>query len=289
MNEQLTKLKEQIPKKNALKEVSGRVQKGEIWQHSTFVTYYILLTAFPLVVGIVNALQQFNQGLSGVFWTIQRIMPPPLAERLMIDVELIYERSNVGIFVVAIVSTVWTVSWTMAAILMGLNKAYGVKHRRNIVVLRLVAFLLTFVFGLVIAALTFFIQASTTTSLGRWLLFVPATLVIFSLLYYLVPNVKQRFVSALPGACFSTAALVLAIIGYRLFIFQLPETSTFFTLMGSFMVVLAILQKMSLAILAGGTINAFLIKRREGEVQPKGDESKFVRVLEKLNVLQFKD
>lgn len=289
MTYSLEKIKKTIPKKNVLKEITGSIRKAEIWQHSTFITYYILLTAFPLIVGIINAIQQFEGELTGVYWFIQRITPPPLAEQLMLDIQMIYDRSNVGIFIFAVISTVWTVSWTMAALLMGLNKAYGVKHRRNIVVLRIVAFFLTFVFAGVIWMSATIIQRVTSTSLGRWGLFIPIAIVLFSQLYYLVPNVKQRFQSVLPGALFSTGALIIGITLYRLFVFQLPEDSTFFTLAGSFMVVLALIQKLSLAILAGGTINAILIRKKQGAVIEKNDESKFIRLLEKIGMMQFKD
>lgn len=289
MNRQLNQMKERIPKKNAIKEISEQIRNGEIWQHSTFITYYILLTAFPLIVGIINALQHFEQNLTSVFWFIERVTPPPLAERLMIDVELIYERSSVGIFIFAVISTMWTVSWTMAALLMGLNRAYGVKHRRNIVVLRILAFFLTFIFAGIIGFFATSIQALTTTSGGRWLLFIPVAVLIFSLMYYLVPNVEHKFRFAVPGALFSTGSLIVGILLYRLFVYQLPTDSTFFTLSGSFMVVLALIQKESLAILAGGTINGLVIRKFEGKVREKNDKSKFVRLLEKLNVLSFKE
>lgn len=285
----MNQMKEKIPKKNVIKDIGEQIRDGEIWQHSTFITYYILLTAFPLIVGIINALQHFELNLTSVFWFIQRITPPPLAERLIIDIELIYERSSVGIFLFAVVSTVWTVSWTMAALLMGLNRAYGVKHRRNIVVLRILAFFLTFLFAGFMSVFAVAIRAITTTSAGRWIVFVPVALILFSLMYYLVPNVEQKFRFVLPGALFSTASLLVGVILYRLFVYQLPTDSTFFTLSGSFMVVLTLIQKESLALLAGGAINRIVIRKFEGDVKEKNDKSKFVRLLEKFNIVQFKE
>lgn len=273
-----------IPKMNWINEISVRVRKGEIWQYSTFVTYYVLLTTFPLIVGIINWLQQLNQGLNGLDWFILRIAPQPLAEEIIKDMMQIYESSNVGVLLIATISTVWTVSWTMASILMGLNRAYGVDSRKNIVVLRLLAFLLTFIFAAWITLGVFFIQTLSTTTTGRWALFVPLAFLTFGFLYYMVPNVVQRFRNVLPGALFSTASLLIAIIGYRLFVNQLPQDSTFFTLTGSFMVLLALLQKVALAILAGGTINATIMQMTEGAIVSKDENSKFVRLLIKLKL-----
>lgn len=273
-----------IPKMDWINDISARVRKGEIWQYSTFVTYYVLLTTFPLIVGIINWLQQLDQGLVGLGWFVMSIAPQPLAEQIVQDMVQIYESSNVGILLVATVSTIWTVSWTMASILMGLNRAYGVSSRKNIVVLRILAFLLTILFAAWITLVVFFIQNLTTTGIGRWGLFVPLAFLTLSFLYYMVPNVVQRFRNVLPGALFSTASLLIAIIGYRLFISQLPEDSTFFTMTGSFMVLLALLQKLSLAILAGGSINATIMQMREGDIIPKGENSKFVRLLKKIKL-----
>lgn len=276
-----------IPKLDWINDMSSRVRKGEICQHSAFVTYYVLLTAFPLVVGIINWLQQFEQGLAAPVWFVYRIAPYPLAEQIIQDMVQIYESSNVGVLLVATISTVWTVSWTMASTLMGLNRAYGVKQRKNIVVLRILAFLLTFVFAAWITLIVFVINGVTTSSLGRWALFLPLTFVTFAMLYYLVPNVIQRIRNVIPGALFSTAALLVAIIGYRLFLNQLPEDSTFFTMTGSFMVLLALLQKMSLAILAGGSINATFMQMQEGHIGEKNENSKFVRFLKKIGLTRL--
>lgn len=273
-----------IPKMDWVNDISGRIRKGEIWQYSTFVTYYVLLTVFPLIVGIINWLQQLSQGLTPLAWFVMRIAPQPLAEQILQDMIQIYESSNVGVLLVATISTIWTVSWTMASTLMGLNRAYGVSSRKNIVVLRVLAFLLTFLFAAWITLVVVIIQNMSNSSLGRWTLFVPLAFLTFSFLYYMVPNVVQRFRNVLPGALFSTASLLIAIIGYQLFINQLPEDSTFFTMTGSFMVLLALLQKLSLAILAGGAINATIMQMREGNIIPKGENSKFVRFLKKIKL-----
>lgn len=286
MNRKIEKVKNFIPKIEWLNEITSRVRNGEIWQHSTFVTYYIFLTMFPLVVGVINGLQYFGRSLDSMIWFVNRISPQPLAEGVISDLGIIYERSNVGIFIFAIISTVWTVSWTMAAVLMGLNKAYGVSHRKNILVLRILAFLLTFVFAGWIGGIVFITQTFVTASVGRWIVFVIASLLTFSLLYYLLPNVKQPYKYVWPGAVFSSLSVLIGLIVYLIFIYYLPEESSFFTLMGNFMVILALIQKVCLAILAGGAINATIMHMKLGEVSPKNEDSKFVRLLVKVGLFQ---
>src|SRR5690554_4607939 len=112
-------IKKNVPKKDWIKEISRRIRDGEIWQHSTFVTYYVLLTTFPLLVGIINGVRASGGTLQPIAWFIYRIVPGPLSEIILEDMLQVFESSHVGIFIIAAVSTVWTVSWIMAAILMG--------------------------------------------------------------------------------------------------------------------------------------------------------------------------
>lgn len=282
-------IKNQLPKKEWIKEIATRVREGEIWQHSTFVTYYVLLTTFPLLVGIINGVRAFGGTLQPIAWFIYRIVPGPLGEIIVEDMLQVFESSHVGIFIIAAVSTVWTVSWIMAAILMGLNKAYGVGNRRNIVTLRFLAFLQTFAVAAWIGFIVLVMQSFTNSSLGRWGVFVPLVFLTFCLLYYYIPNVVQNVKHVIPGAAFATIALLIGLLGYRLYLSQLPDDSTFFTLTGSFMIMLALLQKMCLAILAGGTINATFMQMRSGDITAKNEDSKFITLLNRVGILKWFD
>lgn len=282
-------IKSNLPKKDWIKEISTRIREGEIWQHSTFVTYYVLLTTFPLLVGIINGIRAFGGTLQPIAWFIYRIVPGPLGEIIVEDMLQVFESSHVGIFIIAAVSTVWTVSWIMAAILMGLNKAYGVGNRKNIITLRFLAFLQTFAVAAWIGFAILVMQNLTSHSLGRWAIFVPLVFMSFCLLYYYVPNVVQTFKNVLPGAAFSTLALLVGLLGYRLYLSQLPDDSTFFTMTGSFMIMLALLQKMCLAILAGGTINATFMQMRSGDITPKNENSKFIKLINRSKIAKWFD
>ena len=50
------------------------------------------------------------------------------------------------------------------------------------------------------------------------------------------------------------------------------------------MVLLALLQKLSLAILAGGSVNATFMQMQEGVVVSKNEKSKFVIFLKKIGL-----
>lgn len=75
----LENLLDRLPKRDWAKNITNRVREGEIWQHSAFVTYYVLLTTFPLIVGIINWLQQLQLELTGLGLVRLSYSPPAIS------------------------------------------------------------------------------------------------------------------------------------------------------------------------------------------------------------------
>lgn len=269
-------------------EITEKVKSGGIWQYSTFITYYIFFTLFPLAVGVINAFQYHNLDITILHRLLHRLLPVVLSERLIRDVNLIYEHSSFGVYIIALVSSIWTISWITNSIVMGINKSYGTGYRRNIIVLRLLAFSFTLGLTAWLTLVSLFLQnvpISTTATI------IVVLLVIFItswFVYTFIPNAKQKLYHTLPGAVIVTVSFLLAGIIYSLLMNFLPADSIIFTLLGAFMVIFTITQKLALAILIGALANRIFIERQEGQVQPKNEDSRFVKMLIKLNVLEEK-
>lgn len=269
-------------------EITEKVKSGGIWQYSTFITYYIFFTLFPLAVGVINAFQYHNLDITILHRLLHRLLPVVLSERLIRDVNLIYEHSSFGVYIIALVSSIWTISWITNSIVMGINKSYGTGYRRNIIVLRLLAFSFTLGLTAWLTLVSLFLQnvpISTTATI------IVVLLVIFItswFVYTFIPNAKQKLYHTLPGAVIVTVSFLLAGIIYSLLMNFLPADSIIFTLLGAFMVIFTITQKLALAILIGALANRIFIERQEGQVQPKNEDSRFVKMLIKLKVLEEK-
>lgn len=258
-----------------IRRITEIVSSGNLWQYSTFITYYIFFTLFPLAVGIINAFQFHNLDVTILHSLLYRILPPVLSERLIIDIDVIYSNSSFGIYLIALISSIWTISWITSSIVMGINRAYGVGYRRNLIVLRLLAFSFTIGLAVWFGLVSVFMQ---TVSMTNWQIVACLLTVTFLtawFVYTFIPNAKQKYYQTLPGAIIVTLAFLIAGTLYFLIMRVVPQNSILFTLLGAFMIIFAITQKLAFAILIGALANRILIEKQEGEVEPRGEESSF--------------
>ncbi len=271
-----------------LLDILNNVRSSNIWQYSTFITYYIFFTLFPLAVGIINAFQFHNLDITILHQLLYRILPSVLSERLITDVNIIYEHSSFGIYLIALISSIWTISWITNSIVMGINRAYGVGYRRNIIVLRLLAFCFTLGLALWLALVSVFLQINDFSTSVNIIIVLIVVFLTSWFVYTLIPNAKQKITHTLPGAVIVTGAFLLAGIIYAVLMSYMPNDSIIFTMLGAFMVIFAIVQKLALAILVGALANRMFIEKQEGEVTPRNEDSQFVKFLIKLNILEEK-
>lgn len=265
------------------------VRTGDIWQYSTFITYYIFFTLFPLTVGIINAFRFYGLDISIINNLLNKLLPQVLSERLITDVTLIYENSSFSIYLIALVSSIWTISWITNSIVMGINKAYGTGYRRNIIVLRLLAFLFTLGLAAWFALVSFIIQTYNIPFAVDIAIVLVVIFVTSWFVYTFIPNAKQKWYHTLPGAAIVTGSFAVAGIIYALLMNFMANDSIIFTLLGAFMVIFAITQKLALAILVGAIANRLFIEKQEGKVRPKNEDSRFVKLLIKIKFLEAKE
>jgi membrane protein len=119
-----------------------------------------------------------------------------------------------GLFTVGVVFTLWSASSGFTALIDALNTAYAVSEMRRYWKTRVLAVCLTFsvgfllvvALGLLIVGPEFSAWVATKVGMGplwpylRWTVAIGCTVLAVELLYFVAPNVRQRFVSTLPGA-----------------------------------------------------------------------------------------
>jgi membrane protein len=150
-----------------------------------------------------------------LMWTLLPADTMRLVQSVLLDVLPTNHKAWLSF---GIVGTIWVASAAFDAMIEALDTAYDVKEERPFWKTRLLAICLAGITGgLVLSALAVMIAG---THFGAWLagriyvsqefvLLWPAihwaiailfTLVAVELLYFLAPNVKQRFLATLPGA-----------------------------------------------------------------------------------------
>lgn len=202
--------------KNATVNVVRDMEKNHTMAFAAALSYYFVVALFPFLIFLsaVVAYLPVPDFFGQVMGLIARVVPAanmgPL-RNLMKDT-ILSRHSRLLTF--DILFTLWSASSGFTVLIDALNTAYDVSETRRYWKTRGLAILLTFSVGcLLVVALGMLLVGSSlgawlTETFGlrnlwpyiRWAVAIGCTILAVELLYFVAPNVKQRFVSTLPGA-----------------------------------------------------------------------------------------
>ncbi|WP_029276810.1 YihY/virulence factor BrkB family protein [Carnobacterium jeotgali] len=274
--------------KKALKKFSSIVvqkyREAEVWNSGAIISYYFLLSIFPVIVVIGNVLPYFRLDAAELLPYIENAVPNYFFDQVEDVLTSWFTRSSGGILSIAVIGALWSASRGMTAMQVSMNKAYGVEPRRNVVIIRLFSLILTtllifsimllviiFGFGqLILEYITPIIDIPLTISETfqslRWPVTMIVLFIIFCLLYYFVPHAKIAFKSVLPGAAFSTIGWMLVSQVFAVYVEYFAIGTKSYGTIGTFMIMLIWLQVIGALMTAGAVINAAIDVYQNGTI-----------------------
>lgn len=259
-------------------------------QVSAALSYYLVLSVFPCliflsaIVGFVSLPDLFNH----VLLLMGRLLPPDTM-KLVYSVLGDVLASHRGTWLsFGMLGLVWTASAAFDSLIEALDIAYDVTDDRPFWKTRLLAIALAAIIGsLLLASLGVMVVGPrfgewlarrvelsavfvAAWPVLRWILAICFTILAVEVLYYLAPNVKQRFGATLPGA-------VLSVLVWNGFSFLLgyyfrhwANLNRTYGTLGGFIAFMTWLYWTSFVLLVGAELNAELAKEsKQGCVPPK--------------------
>jgi membrane protein len=212
---------------------------------------------------------------------VMALLVPPdalaLVERMIGNLLL----PHTGVLSFGIVSYIWSTTGGFTSLISALNIAYDVAKPRSWIRDRLQALLLTFTSGglLTISLLALIAGPGFGHFVGQIIVLPPALerlwpliriatvfvgfVVGLELVYFLGPNLKQRFKSTLPGAVFAIGLWFAGSAGLAFYLDHLSNYSKLYGGMGAIIALMFWFYLMALATLIGAELNAELAKRRD--------------------------
>ena len=181
--------------------------------------YFLSISIFPALLLILASLRFTTLSATDLIRLLENILPGALmgaAESLIVST---YYNSSGALLSISAIAALWSASKGIHGLLTGLNRIYGVHEDRGWLYTRLISVGYTFVF-LLLVLLTLVFQVFGE-SLSRWLLpaglidwhrlwLLLAQIMVFDLIYMVLPNRRNRFLPSLPGA-------VLTALGWQCF------------------------------------------------------------------------
>ena len=265
------------------------------WRHNTLdsaaaLTFFSVLSFVPALLALVALLTQVGQGQATTAWImslLERAAPEDVVTLLEQPIARLTQVSGAGyVAVVSVALAIWSASTYVAAFGRAMNGLYEVAEGRplwkiipyNLMLtagtlvgggVGLLTMVLSNRFLLTFNGTTFGPADSVRTFLERWdavrwpVLLVVAV-IYTTALYHLTPNVRQgRFRWVTPGSVMAIVGIVLAALGFNLYVDRFSALNATYGVVGSFIVLLLGLWIMNCALVFGGELDSEVERVRE--------------------------
>lgn len=272
-------------------DLKNEIKNDNVSNGAAALAYYWMLAIFPAMIVLLSIvpylpipnLQQSVMDLLG------QLLPGDASKMFTGTVQEVVSHRKGGLLSVGLLVTIWAASNGMYAIMQQLNITYDVKEERSFFKVRGTAVMLTFLVGLLMVgglALVVFggvIQQYIGSFLGqgallttffavlRWVIIALAMTMVFAVTYYFGPDVEQKFKFISPGSITGVVALVLASLGFRLYVDHFGKYGATYGSIGAVIVLMLWLNITGFVILLGSEVNA-LIEHYNPQGKNKGEK-----------------
>lgn len=269
------------------KKLLARAKEDALPDLSAQITYYLILSVFPFLLFIINLLSYTSLSEDILFANFSTFLPSETGELLKKILVHTVEAKSAFILVLSLLAALWSSSRGIAAIMKGVNKAYGSNEKRGFIKLRATALFATFGFSLLIITALFslvlgevigkyifgLIHAQSifpiVWSISRYIIPLLLMFVSLMLLYKVLPDRNLTFKEVWPGALFTTLTWIFASLLFSFYVNNFAAYEKIYGSIGGIIALLVWLYVSTLIILLGGEINAFHLYLHKEEFKEK--------------------
>jgi membrane protein len=260
-----------------IKALVSRINKHGIYPKGAELSYYLVVSALSAFVAIVYIAHYFRGFVKQVGKGAFDIFPSEIAEWANSVINSVSVPGSIPILVGTTVTIIWFVSRAMHSLMRSFNVIYHTTDRGSLIKAR--AFSILFTLAMVVVFIAIFFLSVLQQSIGWFLstnfgysgfftsagfsilISIISMLLVFTLLYYQLPNCKTGFAGSFPGALFTTAVWFGL---SKVFSYYVNNVTAFSWILGSFgsiFIFLVWLYWLSIIVLTGAELNHMIIER----------------------------
>lgn len=283
-----------VPPKRILKHLYREITDDAVTDTAAQLSYYFLFSLFPFLFFLVTlvAFLPIQGAVEGAMERLQPLMPEEAFGVVAAHLDSLVNNPRPRLLSVTLVITLFTASRGVDAFRKGLNLAYDVPESRPFWHTQLIAIGMTLAGAvLIVSAFTMFIlggeagrwlaervgvaqEFATVWSWLRWPFTAMVVMLAVALMYFVLPDVKQRFRYITPGSLTATVLWLLTTWGFTQYVEHFGRFNVTYGSIGGVIVLMVWLFLTGLVFLIGGEINA-VIEHESNRGKAKGarDES----------------
>jgi membrane protein len=257
--------------------------RNDSWAIASHIALNALFALFPFLI-FITALGSFlgtRDQVETIVALLFDALPARIAGPIAAEVETVLTGQRRDLLTIGAALALWFASSGIEALRVGLNRAYGVAERRSYWRTRLQSILFVIVAAVALPAFGFLVVLSPALKAGldallpdaiplpanidflRYAITAAILIAALLLVHALLPAGRRSFGQVLPGIL---VTLVCWLVGGSAFALYLARFGTYASTYAGFaavMIALVFLYLLALVFLAGGEINAALLRRQK--------------------------
>ncbi|WCB95208.1 hypothetical protein DSM104299_03951 [Baekduia alba] len=266
----------------------------QMTHHAAALTYYALMSLFPallLAVSILGLVGQYPATYDAILGYLRDVVPPSALVPLDSSLRTALQQKGTATTTLAIsvVVTLYGTTGALEAARRALNVVFDADGGRRFVVrkaidvvstvvlmaLVLVSLVLVFVGGHLAEDLLGFLGLGETVvriwDLARWPAAVAVAMLVFSYIYWVTPDVRQRsFRWVTPGAVAGVTVWLLGSAGFSIYVSRVADVGAVYGAFAGAIILVAWLWLTNVALLFGAELNAEIEREQQlGEGVPE--------------------
>ncbi len=242
--------------------------------------YFIVLAVFPALLLLLGLLRYTPLEVERLGEMLAGVLPEALLERAEELILITYDNTSASVLGVSAVTMLWSASRGIYGVLTGLNAVYGAEENRGYFRIRLLSVGYTFAFLLVLV-LTLGLHVFGTKLLGllqrashpflrfllglidlRFFLLLFLQSGIFTAMFMVLPNRKNRFWDSLPGALLASSGWLVFSDIYSIYVEHFAHLSNVYGSVYAVAISMLWLYCCMAIVFYGGALNRFLTEHR---------------------------
>jgi membrane protein len=271
--------------KEFFKALKNEYTRDKVSDVAGALTFFGVLAIFPFLLFLVSLASVIIDPAQAqvLIQELAKVAPREAVTIIGGRLQALAASNSVGLLTVGGLGAVWAASGGIVALMTALNTVYGVEEKRPFWKVRGIALLSTLVAaGLsILAAVLAVVTPALADKLGgpfptlvTWLRLPAAGLVmmfLWALLYYALPDVKQRFKFITPGSVVGVVVWVIASWGFSEYVANFGSYDVNYGAIGGVIVMLLWMWISAQVILLGAEINS-IIEHRSPEGKSPGQK-----------------
>jgi membrane protein len=269
-----------------LKRAVKEFRRRNLTDAAAALTYYAVLSVFPLLlalVALVGVFGQYPQTVNAIMEIVGKVAPQSTVSTIHGTLTgVVQNKGGAGALLgVGLLGALWSASGYIGAFARASNSIYSVEEGRPAWKLRplqiviaaamvvIVAFVaIAYVFSGKLASSAGHVigvseGAVTAWQIAKWPVMALVASLMLSLLYHLAPNVRQpRFRWFTAGGTLALLALAIASVGFAFYVNNFGSYNKTYGALGGVIVMLVWLRIANVAALLGAEVNAELERSR---------------------------